>query len=365
MTADPVRVCHVVNAVDTTSVPADIARGLENHTDVDADIIAWFHGGTLEDAEKVAVHTIGAPDTTLGVDRESYGRLRTLLADYDVVQTHHNHSGTFAKIAAARLGKKIVSTEQNTHGGFTRKGRFSNGVTNWWADAVTCVSDAVYDSIRSWEWLFLDGDDVHVIYNAVDLDRIREALAGSWDLATEAALAEDSTVVANAAMFTEQKAQDTLIRAVAATDSDVELVIAGDGALRGYLEDIARKEGVRDRVHLLGLIDRTEVYQLIDQADIYAMPSRWEGFSAAAIEAMAIGTPCVFSNIDEFADPFGDVSSFHPVDDADALADCIDDLAGNAAKRATLGEDGRELAQDYSLETIAGEYRELYLSLGV
>jgi glycosyltransferase involved in cell wall biosynthesis len=169
--------------------------------------------------------------------------------------------------------------------------------------------------------------------------------------------------VSNAALLTEQKAHDVLIRALAATQTDerVELAVAGDGPLEPRLRSLAEREGVTDRVHLLGRIDRKQVYQLIRESDIYAMPSRWEGFSAAAVEAMGLGAACVFSDIEPFREPYDDVALFHPVDEVDDLADRLVTLVERPDLRDDLAVAGRELVEtQYTMESVARQYRELY-----
>lgn len=360
-----IRVCHVVNAVGTTSVPADIASALMEYTDIAAGVLAWFQVERFDGINKISVHCVNAPDDTLGVNPRVIRETYDILGNYDIVQTHHPHSGTYAKIIAKLQRKKIVSTEQNSHVAFTRKGLVANAVTNVLADEVTCVSDAVRRSLRSWERALLDDDHVRVIYNGVDLDRIRRSRDIDWSVYDVAAVDPNAILVGNAAMFTEQKAHDTLVRAItrAREEVNVELVLAGDGKKRDQIERLVRRLGVEDAVHFLGLIERQQVYRLMAEVDIYAMPSRWEGFSAAAIEALAVGAPCIFSEIDEFTEAHRDVALFHPVDDISTLADRIVELAESPEKRERLSELSRAHAEQFSTERIAEDYRDLYVKL--
>ena len=363
---DPIDVCHVVNAVDTTSVPADIAVALERHTDVGADVLAWFSAEEFEGDDLVDVYCLDAPGTTLGVDAATLRGARDILAEYDVVQTHHNHSGTFAKPIAALRGTPVVSTEQNTHGGFTTKGLVGNAITNPLADVVTCVSESVCDSFRWWERRLLLGTERRVIYNGVDLDQALRARDEGPSVVTAADVDTDRFLVGTAGLLTEQKAHDVLIRGVAAAlerGCDVELLIAGDGELRSELERLASELGVDSRVHFLGFMDRTEVYALMGELDLYAMPSRWEGFSAAAIEALGLGVPCLFSNISEFTKPFANVAAFHQVDDVEDLADRLCELAEDDQWRQRLASAGTERATDFTLEEISNQYASLYREL--
>jgi glycosyltransferase involved in cell wall biosynthesis len=366
MDDDSIEVCHVVNAVDTTSVPADIAVALERHTDVGADVLAWFSADEFEGDDLVDVYCLDAPGTTLGIDSATIRGARDILAEYDVVQTHHNHSGTFAKPIAALQGTPVVSTEQNTHGGFTVKGLVGNAVTNALADVVTCVSESVCDSFRWWERHLLLGTERRVIYNGVDLDQALRARDAGPSVVADTDADSDRFLVGTAGLLTEQKAHDVLIRGFAAAvdrGCDAELLVAGDGTLRTELEGLASDLGVDSRVHFLGFLDRTDVYALMGELDLYAMPSRWEGFSAAAIEALGLGVPCLFSNISEFTKPFANVAAFHQVDDVEGLSDRLCELAEDDQWRERLARAGAERATDFTLEEISSQYASLYRHL--
>jgi len=359
-------VCHVVNSVGTTSVPADIAVAQAQYTDLDVGILAWFEAEDFEGSDAVDVYCLNAPQATLGINGPTVADALEIFAQYDVVQCHHPHASAFTKVLTSPTNTVVVSTEQNNHAGFTTKGLLANGVTNVLADAVTCVSQSVRESLAWWEELLINDERIHVIHNGVNLRRVKQAIDGSWKLNEHVEIGEGTHVVGHAAMFTEQKAQDVLIRGIAETrrrGCDVELVIAGDGELKDRLKSIAAEEGIKNEVHFLGLLDRMEVYQLMDAVDVYAMPSRWEGFSAAAIEALATETPCLFSNIDEFLQPFANVATFHDVDDIDSMVTHLTELLEDEEWRSKLARKGYEAVERYSLETIANQYVDLYESL--
>ena len=148
------------------------------------------------------------------------------------------------------------------------------------------------------------------------------------------------------------------------SEQRLDLVIAGDGPARGELEALSDRLGVREQVHFLGMVDRFTVYQLLTRIDIYAMPSRWEGFASAAVEALGAGNACVFSDIDPFLLPYKNVSLFHRVDDADDLASRLAELAEDSDLRDQYGKRGRQLVEEnYTLEAVAGEYADLYANV--
>ncbi len=341
-----------------------MAIAITEHTDVTVDILTWFSAESVHD-DRIQVRSLDAPRTTTGMDRETYRKARDLLSSYDLVQTHQNHSGAFAKIIARSLGIPSVSREGNTRDGFTRKGRIINGLTNPLSEYVVCNSQAVFNSLAKWERFLLSSDQIRIIPNGVDLDHVQNALNQDWCVRDACDIDSSTVLVGNAASFTEQKAHDVLIRALKKSneqsDKRYELVLAGDGPLRNEIETRVTTEGLTDHVHLLGLIDRRRVYQMMNELDIYAMPSRWEGFANAAIEACGVGNACVFSDIEPFTIPFGDVSLFHAVDDVNALADQLVTFGENPDRRKECAARGKTLVERrYALPEIARQYRGLY-----
>jgi len=360
----PIRVCFVVNAIGETSVPGDIAAGIIQHTDVEVDVLAWWQADEFHREETPDIIEIGAPDTRLGLDQTTYRECLDLFADYDLVQAHHCHSGSLAKIIARHSGTPTVSREGNMRRGFTREGRIANGLTNPLSSRVVCNSNAVYRSFRRWERLLLDESRVEIIPNGVDVDRIDDAIGKPLPGVPSEILTAD-VLVGSAGMLTPQKDHETLIRAVAGAneflDRDVALVIAGEGDLRGSLEELANELGIGDSVHILGLVEREVVYAMLHQIDVYCMPSRWEGFSAAAVEAIASETPCIFSDISAFTIPYENVALFHPVGDHAALSKRLVELVGDAEKARDLASAGRHLVEStYTIERISNAYADLY-----
>ena len=61
----------------------------------------------------------------------------------------------------------------------------------------------------------------------------------------------------------------------------------GDG--RGRLEELIEREGLSERVRLLGY--RKDIEDVLPAADCFLFPSKREGFGMAAVEAMAAGLP--------------------------------------------------------------------------
>jgi len=123
-----------------------------------------------------------------------------------------------------------------------------------------------------------------------------------------------------------------------------ELLIVGrNGNHSAQLEARVRESPYRERVRTLG--HRDDVPDILAGADLFVLPSIYEGFPGAAIEAMALGMPVVASNLPTLREVVDDGRSgllVPPCDHAqlaEAMSGVLDDP--NLARR--LGDRGRDL----------------------
>ncbi len=95
-----------------------------------------------------------------------------------------------------------------------------------------------------------------------------------------------------------QKGPDLLLEAVPGLlrhHPQAKFVFAGDGHLRGELEQRARQLGVAHATRFLGYRNGGELPELYKACDVVCMPSRNEPFGIAALEGWAAGKPVVAS----------------------------------------------------------------------
>jgi glycosyltransferase involved in cell wall biosynthesis len=113
----------------------------------------------------------------------------------------------------------------------------------------------------------------------------------------------DRPVVFFGGRLTDQKGVDTLLRAASTyskTDEKPITLIAGDGNLRGDLEQLAAELKL-DTVYFLGAQSHENMVRLFNIADVAAMPSIFEPFGLMAVEALACGTPVIAGDVGGFS----------------------------------------------------------------
>jgi glycosyltransferase involved in cell wall biosynthesis len=136
------------------------------------------------------------------------------------------------------------------------------------------------------------------------------------------------------------KGFDVLVRALPALPF-VHAVIAGEGPERAALLELARREGVADRLHLPGW--RTDTAALLAAADLLVCPSRHEPLGNVVIEAWSAGRPVVAAAVDGPRELItsGREGLLVPPEDPNALARAIASLLDDPERATALAEAGR------------------------
>ena len=166
-----------------------------------------------------------------------------------------------------------------------------------------------------------------------------------------------------------EKGMDLLLQAAAELPGIWRLHIAGDGPERPYLQQLAQRLGIADRVQFDGAISSAQMPAYLQQMDVLVLSSRttprWkEQFGRVLVEAMACEVAVVGADSGEIPHVIGDAGLIFPENDADALHAQLKRLLQSPALRDELGRRGRErVLQQYTQEQIAAQtvtvYREM------
>jgi glycosyltransferase involved in cell wall biosynthesis len=100
--------------------------------------------------------------------------------------------------------------------------------------------------------------------------------------------------------LSEQKGQLLLVEAAALLKREgrtFQLVLVGDGPLRGEIEAIIAREGLGQHVQISGWASGDEVRRAIEQARAFVLPSFAEGLPVVLMEALARGRPVITTYI--------------------------------------------------------------------
>lgn len=236
------------------------------------------------------------------------------------------------------------------------------------AAAVTaCSQDLAERAVM----LGADAARVEVVPYGVDVTRFRPDSTARSRLRGRLGLSEDTVLVVAAGRLVRKKGFEYLIDAMARVSGSANVVAAlvGDGDLRDELRTRVETAGVAKRVHLLGNQPQDEVAGWLAAADIVVVPSvkddsgNVDGLPNLVLEALASGTPLVTTaagGIGSVVRP--EVTALVVAErDAAALAETIESLAADPARRARLGAAARQFAiERFGWEETARKFEAAY-----
>lgn len=309
------------------------------------------------------------------VDFSLLGGLRALTraARPPIVHTHLFHADLYGALAA-RLERvpTLVSSRHNDNA-FRRRQPWRALNARLWrmADAGIAISQAVADFVVEVEGA--PRDKLRVIHYGLKRTASRDAdrQRVRRELRRELGLEDSQPVVVMACRLVEQKGVSDALQAFAGTRADfpqARLLIAGDGPLRGRLQDEAAQAGLTGSARFLGW--REDVPQLLAAGDVFLMPSLWEGFGLVLLEAMAQGLPVVASRVSAIPEIVaeGETGLLAPARDVPALCDALLSLLRDPALARRMGQQGRQrleacFAEERMVQETIALYRELQPAL--
>lgn len=105
-------------------------------------------------------------------------------------------------------------------------------------------------------------------------------------------------MIGHVGRFMPQKNHEFLLHVAAEAilrNPRLHFLLVGDGPLRGEMEALAATLGIERNVSFTG--NRLDVPSLMRHAmDCFFLPSQWEGLGIVALEAQALGLPCLLSD---------------------------------------------------------------------
>lgn len=153
-------------------------------------------------------------------------------------------------------------------------------------------------------------------------------------------------------------------RSLATSHQDLVLVVAGDGPDRGALRRLPPP--IRGRVVTLGNVPHDRLPSFHAACDVFCAPATGrESFGIVLVEALAAGLPVVASDIPGYREVVRDGVDglLTPPRDSRAVAAAVARILEDADLSKRLSEAGRETANRYSWDTVAGEIEAVYLEV--
>lgn len=297
---EPIRIAHVIGKMaggGVESVVMNYCRHMDRDR-VQFDFIIDSDSTVVpvEEIENLGGRLYEVPPyQRLGEYQRALGGLLMRNA-YLIVHSHINALSVFPLCVAKKAGVPVrIAHSHATMGkGETKRNLMKIALRPF---ANVYPTNRVACSRYAGEWLFGKGAEFTVIPNAVELGSFRFDAAVRVEMRDAWGAGEGCCVVGNLGRMESTKNQAFLIDVFArmhAEHPDSMLVIAGCGSLRESLEAKVRDMDLTGYVRFLGQVDN--VNRLYQGMDVFVLPSLYEGFGMALLEAQVAGVPSVVSN---------------------------------------------------------------------
>lgn len=223
---------------------------------------------------------------------------------------------------------------------------------------------AAYASLLSCREAGYDDGKLVVVYNGFDVPNLLTHVGAGKNLRKSLGLNE-KLVVGCMGRYNPAKDYENFVKAagiLARRYPDCRFLLVGKGvdSNNEVLMTQIHSTGYGDRFLLLG--ERSDPAVCLDAMDIFVLSSCTEGFPNVLGEAMAMGTPCVTTDVGDAAVLLGDAGVVVPPKDSVALAEGVAKVLDlTLDKRLELGKKGMErVARHFSIDCMASRFAALY-----
>jgi glycosyltransferase involved in cell wall biosynthesis len=372
------RILHIIVGLNVGGAELMLKRLVESTSDTST----YRH--TVVSLTELGV--IGAQLRTAGIETHALGmmsaaglpwtlvRLTRLIRRLgpDIVQTWMYHADLLGGLAARLAGKRNViwgirttNVEAGGSAATTVVMRICARLSRWVPRTIVCAAEA---SRRVHEKAGYDGSRMAVVSNGFDLSRLVATRDQRKALRAACGLQPDELVIGMLGRFNPAKDQGNFVKAagrIARTRPEVRFLLVGRGLdpsnaeLNGWIEET----GFASRFVLLG--ERSDVAVCLSAMDVFCLSSRTEGFPNVVGEAMAMGVPCVVTDVGDAAMLVADTGYVVPKEDPAALAAGLEKMVElDPERRAALGEKAkRRITDGFTIESARQRFESIYKSL--
>lgn len=296
-----------------------------------------------------------------------YRLMRTLQPD--IVQTWLYHADFLGGLAARVAGIRNVIWGVRTtdvDGGCARATTFVRqacaSLSRWIPHTIVCVAEAAR---RSHSLVGYDTGRMVVVGNGFDLSVLTSDQSQRGQLRAQCGFDKDDVVVGTLGRFNLDKDHANFVQAagqLARRHPRLRFLMVGENLdannndLMGWID----ATGHADRFVLLG--ERSDVAACLAAMDIFCLSSRTEAFPNVVGEAMAMGLPCVSTDVGDVGVLMADTGVLVPKADPTALAQGVAGLmALGPAYREQMGQKAKErIRATFTMACVRKRFERIY-----
>ncbi len=267
----------------------------------------------------------------------------------------------FSLILARHRPRRLILREANTPNSTIRSlkikylGMFLYKNLYKRADAVICNSRQIKSELRG---LGVPRDKIKVIPNPIDINELSEMANKRCKLPefTE----KSASLIISIGRLTEQKGFDRLIDWFCKLQSNVNLLIIGDGPDEEKLNKQIRAVNKTKSIKIIGFQENP--FSFVKKASAVVLASRWEGLPNIGLEALALGKPVIATlecgGLVELAEEFS-VDNLQIVETGVEFARAVEAVIDDDAARDFSVLAGSKLPPKYGIENVMRQYTQI------
>jgi len=224
------------------------------------------------------------------------------------------------------------------------------------SDAITAVSQNLRDETYE---IFEIKKEIEVIHNFVDISRFQKKPIEAF---RKVIAPNGERILVHASNFRKIKRVMDVVRIFAEVNKKIpsKLLFVGDGPERPATENLARELNICDDIRFVGKQEQIE--EILAVSDLFILPSEYESFGLAALEAMAAGVPLISSNAGGLPEINinGKTGFMSPVGDVAAMSRNSIALLTDEALLQSFKKNALENAEKFDIHQIVPKYEKLY-----
>ena len=372
------KVVHIIIGLNVGGAELMLKRLIESHRaqpSIGHIVISLTNrgevGGQLA-KQGVAVHCLYMTSIIKGP--KTFFKLRKLLQKLrpDLVHTWMYHADLLGGLAARSIGMRNIIwciRSMDIRKGGSKVTLLIRKLCAWLSGqlprVIVCAANA---SRKVHEAVGYAPNKMQVIPNGFVLDQLLPKCSSGSRIRDELGISNDCALIVSVGRFSPVKDHKTFIEAagkLVAQRDDVRFMLVGRDLepSNQQLMALIDATGKRDAFHLLG--ESSDVPACLQASDIFCLHSVTEGFPNALGEAMAVGLPCITTDVGDAAYLLNNSEWVVPAASPDKLAEKLTAmLILPTVERKLLGQAAvSRIREHFTIDVISRRYYDLYTSL--
>lgn len=302
-----------------------------------------------------------------GYDLDLLKRMNRDLFDADVIHSHDLNPLMYLgpltlwkKLTFQKRPKLVHTTHGLDHVENYPRGKLYQKIFSRLADKMIAVSEKIGKFYL--EDIGLPANKVAVIQNGIatyegSINQAMRLEKKKW-IAQRHGLDPERPIVLSLSRVVPLKDQKFLMKAFK-TRPALQLIVAGPPSDQAYYDELKMLED--KNIKLIGSQELVSEYNL--GSDLYVSASTHEGIPVAVLEAMAVETPCLVSDIPGHVTllKYGPYIHIYKIDDTESFLNNLDSMFENYSETLDAAKKARSLVEaHYSVKNMVSNYLQVY-----